>query len=274
MKKIRNFSRQSPILFGIGFTLLVILVHELFSSVCSLLPESLVSLYIEELTFIVWPTALVLLFGFGFIFRQKGFGATIGAGLFRFLPSALWVIFQLFALCFTPGIEWKSDGEIILGVLMLVGVGFREEILFRGVITNAIARKYADSTKGIWITVLSSSALFGAMHMGNVFHGVTFQSALIQSISAIGGGAFFCAVYLRGGSIWAAALLHSVYNATATVDWLFTNSSGDLSSTINGLGLQHAVLIVFDLLLVAFLLRKSKRQRILDRMQQLNESLG
>ena len=73
---------------------------------------------------------------------------------------------------------------------MLIAIGYREEILYWGVITNAIARKYANSAKGIWIMGLSSNTLFGAMHMGNILHGASFQSALIQSFSAIGTGAF------------------------------------------------------------------------------------
>lgn len=276
MQKIRDFSRRSPVWFGAGFTLLVILVHELVSQIFYLLPSSTAMDILLEVAFLIWPTALVLLFGFGYIYRKKGFWSAMGAGMFKMAPFFLTVIFKLIQTLLDPATPWKSGAEILLGVLMLIAVGYREEVFYRGVITNAIARKYADSARGIWITVLSSSALFGAMHMGNVLHGASFQSALIQSFSAIGTGAFFCAVYLRSGSIWGVAWLHTLVNAAGAFEALFTNSGGDLADVVNslsGYGLVETIITVFDFIIVAFLLRKSKRQRILDRIQKLNEEL-
>ena len=276
MQKIRDFSRHSPVWFGAGFTLLVILVHELVSQIFYLLPSSTTADILLEVAFLIWPTVLVVLFGFGYIYRKKGFWSAMGAGMFKIAPFFLTVIFKLIQTLLDPATPWKSGAEILLGVLMLIAVGYREEVFYRGVITNAIARKYADSARGIWITVLSSSALFGAMHMGNVLHGASFQSALIQSFSAIGTGAFFCAVYLRSGSIWGVAWLHTLVNAAGAFEALFTNSGGDLADVVNslsGYGLVETIITVFDFIIVAFLLRKSKRQRILDRIQKLNEEL-
>ena len=276
MQKIRDFSRRSPVWFGAGFTLLVILVHELVSQIFYLLPSSTTADILLEVAFLIWPTVLVVLFGFGYIYRKKGFWSAMGAGMFKIAPFFLTVIFKLIEMLLDPATPWKSGAEIVLGVLMLIAVGYREEVFYRGVITNAIARKYADSARGIWITVLSSSALFGAMHMGNVLHGASFQSALIQSFSAIGTGAFFCAVYLRSGSIWGVAWLHTLVNAAGAFEALFTNSGGDLADVVNslsGYGLVETIITVFDFIIVAFLLRKSKRQRILDRIQKLNEEL-
>ena len=269
MKKIREFSRNSPVLFSLVFTLLVILVHEAFSTLFYLLPATVGMDIVNELVFIIWPVTLVVLFGFSFIFRQRGIRATVGAALPSFLLFGLILAGEMGSMISNPATEWKSNPEIFLGVLMLIGVGFREEILFRGVIANAIARKYANSKKGLWITALCTGAIFGSMHLANVFHGVSFEGALIQSLSAFGSGIFFCAVYLRGGSIWAMACLHSLFNAAGAAEVLFTNGAGNLSTVINGLGPQEIIYIGFDILLVAFLTRKSKRQRIIDRFQQV-----
>ena len=277
IQKIHDFSRRSPVWFGAGFTVLAILVHELFAEFFYLFPGSTAISIISEITFLVWPTVLVLLFGFGYIYRKKGFWSAMGAGMFKVAPFFLLLISKIAQMLQDPATPWKSGPEIVLGVLMLIAVGYREEILYRGVITNAIARKYADSAKGIWITVLSSSALFGAMHMGNVLHGASFQSALIQSFSAIGTGAFFCAVYLRSGSIWGTAWLHTLINAAAAFEALFINSGSDLADVVNGLeglALLQLIIAVFDFLIVAFLLRKSRQQKILDRIRELNEELG
>lgn len=273
MKKISDFSQKSPILFSLAFTVLVIIVHELFANFFYLLPETTGVYIVNEIVFIIWPLVLVVLFGYRFIFRQKGFGATLGAGLPSFLLFGTMLIGTMLSLVNNPATEWKSTSEIVLGILMLIGVGFREEILYRGVITNAIARKYGNSKKGLWITVLTSGAMFGAMHLANVFHNVSFGGSLVQALSAFGTGLLFCAIYLRGGSIWAVALLHSLINAAGAADVLLANGLGDLTSVIEGIGLHNVVYILVDLLLVAFLMRKSKRQKMIDRIQQMYSDL-
>ena len=274
LKQIRDFSRTSPIYFSLGFTLLAILVHEALATLLALLPYSTWMELLHEFIFILWPLALVLIFGFGFIFRQRGLRATIGAGLPSCLLFGMVLLGEMGTMASDPATEWKSTLEIVLGIVMLIGVGFREEILYRGVVTSAIARKYGRTTKGLWITVLSAGAMFGAIHLANAFNNISFSGALAQALGSVGSGIFFCAVYLRGGSIWGMALLHALMDAAGAAGVLFTNNAGDLSSLISGygFGLQEAIYIVIDLLVAAFLLRKSKRQKIFDRLEKLNAS--
>ena len=274
MGTIRDFSRKSPIYFSLGFTLLAILMHEALATLRSLLPDSVWLDILHEFVFIIWPLALVVIFGFGFIFRQRGIRAIVGAALPSFLLFGAILFGEMLTAFSDPATEWKSGLEIVLGIVMLIGVGFREEVLFRGVVTNAIARKYGSTTKGLWITVLSAGAIFGSIHLANAFNNVSFAGALAQTLGAFGSGVFLCAVYLRGGSIWGMALLHTLMDAAGAAGVLFTNNAGDLSSLISGygFGLQEVIYIVIDLLVTAFLLRKSKRQKIFDRIQKLNSS--
>lgn len=275
-EKIRDFIRTSPILFSLGFTLLVVFLNEIFSSFFHLLPDGTWMEILQELVFLIWPVALVLIFGFGFIFRQRGIRATVGAALPLFLSVGFVMVGQLVLLSRDPATEWKSGLEIFSGILTLLGIGIREEILYRGVNTNAIARKYGSTTKGLWITALSSGAMFGAVHLSNVFHNVSFTGALVQSVSAFIGGVLFCAIYLRGGSIWVMALLHSLMDAVPLVTPTFTNAAENLSGAqLVSNYRMNLIPIIFHmcyLLLAAFLLRKSKRQKIFDRIQQMNSS--
>ena len=65
-------------------------------------------------------------------------------------------------------------------------------------------------------------------------------------------------------------------NTAAAFEVLFINSGSDLADVVNGLeGLAWLQLIiaVFDFMIVAFLLRKSRQQKILDRIRKLNEEL-
>ena len=222
--------------------------------------------------------ALVVILGFGFIFRQRGMGATFRAALPVFLVYGFVAAMQLGTMLTNPDTQWKSGLEIFLGILILLGVGFREEILYRGVITNAIARKYGSSTKGLWITALSAGAMFGAMHLSNMFYGVSFAGALTQAISTIASGVLYCAIYLRGGSIWVVALLHSLKDTPGFLKILFTNSADELSASAGDMissyrpNLTIVIFFVVELLLAAYLMRKSKQQKIFDRIQQLKSS--
>ena len=140
------------------------------------------------------------------------------------------------------------------------------------------ARKLSGCSAAVkaapWITAFSAGAMFGAMHLGNLFFGASFAGTLTQAIGCIAGGVLYCAIYLRGGNIWVVALLHSLRDAPGFVDMLFISApeSQSASEIISGYGLTAIPVIAVDLLLTAFLLRKSKRQKIFDRIQQLKSS--
>jgi membrane protease YdiL (CAAX protease family) len=120
--------------------------------------------------------------------------------------------------------------------------------------------------------------MFALIHLANVFHGVSLTGALIQTFSAVIGGVFFCAIYLRGGSIWVMALLHSLMDAVPLVTPTFTNAAENLSGAqLVSDYRMNLIPIIFHmcyLLLAAFLLRKSKRQKIFDRIEKMNSELA
>ena len=278
---IRDFIRTSPILFSLGFTLLALLLNAAFSYLNSLLlPQNTWGDILKEVVKILWTVALAVIFGFGFIFRQKGIRATLRAALPIFLAYGLILVLQLMVVGRDPTTQWKSELGIFHGILLLLGIGIREEVLFRGVITNAIARKYGSTAKGLWITTLSSGAMFGAMHLSNVFYGVSFAGALTQAIGCIAGGVLYCAIYLRGGSIWVVALLHSLEDTPALLEMYFTNVAKNATAAQVAMmssyrpDLTNVIVFVVQVLLAAFLLRKSKRQKIFDRIEKLNSELA
>ena len=280
-EKIRDFIRTSPILFSLGFTLLALLVTAAFAYLNSLLlPQNTWGGILDEVLHILWTMALAAIFGFGFIFRQRGIRATFGAAWLIFLFYGFLVISWIGMKIDNPATPWKSELEIFQGILALLGIGIREEVLYRGVITNAIARKYGSTTKGLWITALSTGAMFGAVHLTNVLHGVSFAGALTQAIGCIAGGVLFSAIYLRGGSIWVVALLHSLEDTPALLEMYFTNVAKNATAAQVAMmssyrpDLTNVIVFVVQVLLAAFLLRKSKRQKIFDRIEKMNSELA
>jgi membrane protease YdiL (CAAX protease family) len=99
-----------------------------------------------------------------------------------------------------PGGEFSLLG--LLSALLLVGVAapIAEELFFRGVIY-----RYARGW-GVATAILSSSLVFALIHLNLV---VGLNALLLGVVTAL--------VYERSGSLWAAAIVHVVFNALAVV---------------------------------------------------------
>ena len=147
------------------------------------------------------------------------------------------------------------------------------EAVFRGVAVNVIADKYLKDRRGIFFTTYAAAFFFGFMHMGNMISGQPFLPSLAQSINAVFLGALLVAIYLRGGNIWAMAVLHGFYDMSILVASLFTKTHGmdpvsSLASnadvSINSLLLTCAMAPVYVLITI-FLLRKSKCDEIIEK---------
>ncbi len=133
----------------------------------------------------------------------------------------------LFALpCFAvamnnfPILPFFSGRAYILGegrgifvyLLSCLGTGLFEELVFRGYILMVLLEKRKGSVKRLFESVILSSALFGLIHLVNLFAGADPLSTLLQvGYSFLVGG--MCAIVLiKTGSIWYSVLLHAIYN--------------------------------------------------------------
>lgn len=114
------------------------------------------------------------------------------------LPVAAVVITFLLRLL---GLDWSAIPLDLIAAAIIGAalVGFTEETLFRGVILRAL--RTHNRSEGVVIVV--STLWFGAFHMVNVFLGVSFGAALLQSVFAACLGAIL--YFLRRGSGWLVA---------------------------------------------------------------------
>lgn len=87
-------------------------------------------------------------------------------------------------------------------------VGWSEEVMFRGIMLRGLFR-----SGGIWVAILGSSALFGGIHVLNVFLTGDLRGAMIQAGAAFLSGIFLTAVRLRTGSLWTGIVLHGLWDA-------------------------------------------------------------
>ena len=275
MKKIRNLTQRFPILFAVVFTLAAYWLMIGISELLYAIPPSFMGDIAIELVHMIWPVLLAILLGYGYICTAKHFGKTFKAG-WGYLAFYLVVAgLSIFTAAIKADTQWESFANFILGILMMIGIGIREEFLFRGIIGNTLALKYLKTTTGLWITLIVSSLLFGFVHMFNVLSGVTLNGAFVQSLGAAGVGLIIMAIYLRGGNIWFVALAHAVVDFAGLFESTFIVSEvteAEQMSNLSSIG--PFILIPTGIVIALFLFRKSKRQEVFDRFDALRTKFG
>lgn len=223
-------------------------------------------IFIYEIIGIILPFAAVELFvGSDKVYRSKGFKETLKAAGYMFYTELFLLVCVVAEAVQSDETVWAAPVTAAYGILMLFGVGFREESLFRGLAVNLIGKKYIKSSGGIFFTAAATAALFGGSHMINTVFGANPFSAAVQSVTAFGIGFYLAAAYMRGKSIWAVILIHSLTNSASLFNAVFTNNAGNAMEVINELGVQNLIPGVLLSLIGLFLLRKDKRAEILER---------
>ena len=264
LKKIRSLTYQYAIPAAFIVFVLIDLLLLGLGQLLSLLPPTLPMLYLSETIMILVPVASVFFFGFSSAFKKGNFLR----GLLYLLPlivSQAIILGGFFSENLgNPEANWKPWYLVVYGVFSVVGVGVREECIFRATIQNILAKKHANSVKGIWITAIVAALIFGLTHVTNVLFGVDPLAVLTQVISAACLGLLLGAVYLRSGSIWALILIHTLIDIAGLAGSTFMYIS-DIED-LNQLSWYWERLIIWLSYIgfAAFLLRPSKCKQICE----------
>ena len=126
-----------------------------------------------------------------------------------------------------------SPAETVCRIVCMLCVGFLEEVIFRGLLFEAIAK---DNIKS---AVIISSVTFGIGHIINLFNGsdMDIVNNLCQIVFAIAVGFLLVTIFYRGGSLLSCIIVHAAINTLST----FAN---DTNLTTEMHLLHLAVLIV------------------------------
>ena len=107
---------------------------------------------------------------------------------------------------------------LVLEVLMLtLLVAFAEEVIFRGLMLNAL------KARGAWTAVIVSSMLFGLSHSLNLLSGQHLAETATQVVFALTTGFMFASLVLRKGLLWPLVVAHFL------IDFLPMSLVGNLS---------------------------------------------
>lgn len=119
------------------------------------------------------------------------------------------LILYIVASLFDTNLIMPTVDVFLVGILLGLGPGVSEEILFRGVMISYLMKFFRNS-KGIYSVLILSALLFGLMHISNYFMGAPLDSSLFQAFYSFAMGIIMGALYLRTGNIWVPIIFHSI----------------------------------------------------------------
>lgn len=101
----------------------------------------------------------------------------------------------------------NSMTEIIFHILSMIGVGFLEEIIFRGFLFKMMEKDNVNRA------ILVTSLTFGIGHIVNLLNGADFIPTLIQICNAVAIGYLFVVIFQKGKSLWPCIIAHATINS-------------------------------------------------------------
>lgn len=99
--------------------------------------------------------------------------------------------------------------ETVLYILTMFGVGFLEEVIFRGLLFNAMKKD------NLIAAIIVSSVTFGVGHIVNSINGsgADLVSNLLQIVYATAAGFMFVMIYYKSQSLVICIVAHGLFNA-------------------------------------------------------------
>lgn len=235
------------------FALVWIVVYCVLQSLANPLNKAIGVAYAASAAFCVLQTVVL----FAFIRKnhlQKRYG------LCKSPVSACRFLYYVPLLILASGNLWNGVAlnytpvETVCRIICMLCVGFLEEVIFRGLLFEAIAK---DNIKS---AVIISSVTFGIGHIINLFNGsgMDFVNNLCQIVFAIAVGFLLVTVFYRGGSLLPCILVHSAINTLGT----FANDMNLTTEThLLHLAVLIAVTVAYTLILTRTLPKAQQAKR-------------
>ena len=178
----------------------------------------------------------------------------IKGAIVRLLPI---IVISLVLIVYNVIVNYDSiTSKKIFEILMdatLAGVG--EELIFRKILLGFMLKKNEDK----YITyIIICAALFGVVHLSNLFYGAPVVDVICQVISASMAGIMFGFVYYNSRSFILCALIHTLYDIAA----LMSNIGGQETS-MQAIIETVIITALVSTIIAAFISKKKNVQNIL-----------
>lgn len=223
---------------------------------------------------------LIFLLAVLFFTKQTGILTCKGNGFFGGLVTGGYALYSVIAasilILFTdymntggynfvlPEKLYFGPTQIYLILAVTISAGICEELLFRGIILNTLRDFLGrDTFRGTVLALVISSIAFGALHLTNIFSGVSVFAAVLQAITAFALGIYYGAIYCRWGNIKIVMLLHTLTDLASLLSTSM-KTNADFSSTVNNISGNYSQLITATIYtcIGIFLMRKKVRNQM------------
>ncbi len=131
------------------------------------------------------------------------------------LPPLLVVINNLPILSLLRGDAYMvHDKPIYWGIFALecLAIGLFEEAAFRGVILLMFAEKRWHTRRGLFLSIILTSAVFGLVHLANLAMGAGIGAVIRQIGYSFLIGAMCSVVLFKTRNLWLCVALHAIYD--------------------------------------------------------------
>lgn len=161
-------------------------------------------------------------------------------------PIFVPILIAVIAVVNLAGTDWSAYSGAFLGAsLVLLLVGFTEEIVHRGLLLTALRSRFSE----VWVWFLTS-ALFAAMHFVNVLLGAPVAGTISQVGAAfLMGTALYILRRVTGSLVWA-MILHGLWDFS-----VFATGVGTPSDIVYIANVVYLLIGIVGLAVVAFVIR-------------------
>lgn len=214
----------------ITFSVVLILIYVFGESAMLRVSEKIGIEFLAEMIFCIILSLIIFLF-----IRRNSLEQYLGLKKPEISASEMLFYIPLLLIggagaFFGVGMEYSLTVAVIRTVMMIC-VGFLEEVIFRGFLFRGIAKQ------NITRAVVISSVTFGIGHFVNLLNGYNLLENILQVIYAVAVGFMLVFIFLRTNSIIPCIVFHGFNNsmsAFATGDFLidkFGENNADIIVT-------------------------------------------
>ena len=152
--------------------------------------------------------------GIGHVWAPQG-----GRALLFALPALVVAVNNLPVVALAQGTAGIEDGIAVAAfALECIGVGLFEETAFRGIIFPLVLGATGTDRRGRFCGAVVASALFGALHLVNLFGNWGAAGAVLLQVGySFLIGCMLAVCTFRGAGVWACAFVHAVFNFCGNV---------------------------------------------------------
>ncbi len=201
--------RKVGLLALLGFLVVVELGYRFFNGYLGITED----MYMMLTRFIGGGACIFFMLEFSFQAALRPLGNKKIIPVLAILPAFVIAINNFPFVSFFSG-EWKpamNTREITMFALSCLCVGFFEEMAFRGCALMFFLKKRTGTRLGVFLSIIFASAIFGLVHMLNLFTsspGAVFMQIGYSTLI----GALCSVVLLTTENIWLCVLCHGLYN--------------------------------------------------------------